>query len=215
MQLTQEIEPKNPRANIFRLHKHMKIWWCHIFQKRSTQMHWFFTDSSKSCNMPGPRPASQHSQHRSLRMAPQLSSWQPQVDPMQMQMQFWGSLAANWGPKLDGGWLLTGKKSDEDYPPVIKHGNGKSPMNAGFTRKFIVTYRCGPFSIAMFDYRRVISSSCDYGHISCVLRPLCNRTSPFLKRSSIAPKRLSSKPRLIPEATPNLKCPKCPNVHHV
>ena len=35
------------------------------------------------------------------------------------------------------------------YPPVIKHGIGKSPMNGGFNRNITDFY--GPFSIAMFD----------------------------------------------------------------
>ena len=35
------------------------------------------------------------------------------------------------------------------YPPVIKHGNGKSPIN-------------GPFSIAMFDYQRIYNMSGEY-----------------------------------------------------
>ena len=39
------------------------------------------------------------------------------------------------------------------YHLVIKHSNGKSCMNGGFNRTSTDFY--GPFSIAMFDYRRV------------------------------------------------------------
>ena len=37
------------------------------------------------------------------------------------------------------------------YPLVIKHGNGKSPVNGGLRKELIN----GPFSIAMLDYLRV------------------------------------------------------------
>ena len=38
------------------------------------------------------------------------------------------------------------------YPPVIKHGTGKSPMNESFSRK--ITDQWCIFQQAMFDYRR-------------------------------------------------------------
>ena len=38
------------------------------------------------------------------------------------------------------------------YPLVMKHGNGKSPLNGGFNRK--ITDKWSVF-VAMFDYRRV------------------------------------------------------------
>ena len=41
------------------------------------------------------------------------------------------------------------------YPLVIKHGNGKSPMNGGFIVLIGKSLISGPFFIAMFDYWRV------------------------------------------------------------
>ena len=39
------------------------------------------------------------------------------------------------------------------YPLVIKHGNGKSPVNGSFNRQ--ISYKWSIFQPAMFDYRRV------------------------------------------------------------
>ena len=51
-------------------------------------------------------------------------------------------------------WVMTPSPCHHHvYPLVIKHGHGKSTMNGGFySKKTLIN--C-PFSIAMFDYRRV------------------------------------------------------------
>ena len=49
--------------------------------------------------------------------------------------------------------------SQQQYPLVIKHGNGKSPMNGGVNRKityFYYKFLWTIFPQTMFDYRRII-----------------------------------------------------------
>ena len=43
---------------------------------------------------------------------------------------------------------------DPTYPLVIKHGNGKSPVDKGFNKK--ITDKWSIFQHAMFDYRKVL-----------------------------------------------------------
>ena len=51
------------------------------------------------------------------------------------------------------------------YPPVIKHGKGKSSVNGGLIG--INLYKCGIFHISVFDYHRacLLGKSCQHGYI--------------------------------------------------
>ena len=58
-------------------------------------------------------------------------------------------------PKKKWQWQYCSQlKSEQQYPLVIKHGNGKSPMNGGLNRR-ITKKKWSKFSIAMFDCHRV------------------------------------------------------------
>ena len=77
-----------------------------------------------------------------------------------MKMQ--RSAAQPWPPWQMGLSLPVGQKQAPKaaevhpwYPLVIKHGNGKSPMNVGFKTFILKSPINAPFSIAMFDYERV------------------------------------------------------------
>ena len=70
------------------------------------------------------------------------------VQPLSWSTFFGANLGSHTNsPCAEGG---------KHYPPVIKHGNGKSSRNGGFNGKSLTN---GPFSFAMFDYRRVLENS--------------------------------------------------------
>ena len=59
-----------------------------------------------------------------------------------------------WLTLIDPHWcILNSSPPRKEYPLVIKHGNGESPMNGRFRRK--ITDKWSSFQHAMFDYRRV------------------------------------------------------------
>ena len=72
------------------------------------------------------------------------------LNPAKSVAQHWQTRKNEWRTKDMLG--PTSQPQGFRYPLGIKHGNGKSPMNASFTieNRLIVN---GPFSIAMFYYR--------------------------------------------------------------